>query len=307
MTPTRPDPARAGAQPEAPGRVHVIGASGRSGAALCRALGARATPVVRDPARWAATGIAGAARVADLGAPAALARALADATTIVSCAHARHAPAILRAAPPGARLVLLGSTRKFTRWPDAHGQGVLAGERAFLDSGRAGVMLHPTMIYGAEGEDNVRRLAALLARLPVAPLPGAGRALVQPIYQGDVTRALLAAAGRAWDGPHSLVIAGPSPMRYAHFAAAVARAAGLRPRPVVPLPAALLRLAARLPRLPLLPRIGPDEIRRLLENKDFDIGPMVSYLGVTPIPLERGLALTFAPLPSPAPEPRSCP
>ena len=39
------------------------------------------------------------------------------------------------------------------------------------------------MIYGAEGEDNVRRLAALLRRLPVVPLPEGGRALVQPIIR----------------------------------------------------------------------------------------------------------------------------
>ena len=90
--------------------------------------------------------------------------ALADATAIVSTVHARHAAAVIAAAPPQARLVFLGSTHKFTRWPDDHGNGVLAGEAAFLASRRHGVMLHPTMIYGAQGEDNVQRLAALLRR-----------------------------------------------------------------------------------------------------------------------------------------------
>ena len=65
--------------------------------------------------------------------------------------------AILAATPEAARFVGLGSTRKYTAWPDAHGDGVLAGERALLASGRPGVLLHPTMIYGAQGEDNVRR------------------------------------------------------------------------------------------------------------------------------------------------------
>ena len=123
--------------------------------------------------------------------------------------------------------MLLGSTRKFTRWPDAHGNGVLAGEAALLGSGRSGVMLHPTMIYGAQGEDNVQRLASLLRRLPVMPLPGGGRFLVQPIHQSDVTRCIRAALARRWDGPDSLVIAGPEPVRYADFVRAVATAAGL--------------------------------------------------------------------------------
>jgi nucleoside-diphosphate-sugar epimerase len=278
--------------------VHVIGASGRSGAALCRALlaeGVRVVPVVRDRARWEATRLPWSPAIADLTNPDALATALVRANRIVSTAHARHAGAVLAAAPPDARFVFLGSTRKFTRWPDAHGNGVLAGEAAFLASGRAGVMLHPTMIYGAQGEDNVQRLAALLRRLPMVPLPGGGRALVQPIHQDDVTRAIRAALEHAWTGPHSLVIAGPRALPYADFVRAVAAAAGLGPPRIVALPASPLMAAAAITRLiPGLPRVGPAEIRRLLENKDFDIGPMIGMLGVRPIPLREGLRRTFS-------------
>src|ERR1700712_2071401 len=209
--------------------VHVIGASGRSGLALCRSLSADGIPVVavvRNPAKWAASGFGGAVRQADLRAPDVLRDALAGASRIVCCAHARHAPAILNAAPASAMLVLLGSTRKFTRWPDAHGNGVLAGEAALLGSGRNGVMLHPTMIYGAQGEDNVQRLARLMRRLPLIPLPGGGRFLVQPIHQSDVTRSIRAALERKWVGSESIVIAGPRAVRYADFIQAVAAAAG---------------------------------------------------------------------------------
>lgn len=286
-----------------PDPVHVIGASGRSGLALSRSLladGIPVVPVVRDPAKWAAAGLPGAARQADLhrpGAPEArLDAALADARQIVSCAHARHAPAILAAAPAGADVVLLGSTRKFTRWPDPHGNGVLAGEAALLAAGRPGVMLHPTMIYGAQGEDNVRRLAALLKRLPVLPLPGGGRFLVQPIHQDDVTRCIRAALRRRWDPPTSLVVAGPEPVRYADFVRAVAAAAGLRRPVILRFPAAPLIAAARATRhVPSLPVVRPEEIRRLIEDKAFDIARMRAELGVEPIPLAEGLALTFRP------------
>ncbi len=270
--------------------IHVIGASGRSGTALCRALEARGTPVVRVVRTPAQT----PARIADLTNPAALAAALADATHIVSTAHARFAPAILAAAPPAATLVLLGSTRRFSRWPDAHGDGVRAGEAALLASARPGVMLHPTMIYGAEGEDNVQRLAALLRRLPLVPLPGGGRALVQPIHQNDLTSCILAALDRTWTGPQAIVVAGPTPLPYADFVRAIAQAAGLRPPRLVPLPATLLMAAAPVAALlPGLPRIRPEEIRRLLEDKAFPIDAMRGTLGITPMPLEAGLALTF--------------
>jgi uncharacterized protein YbjT (DUF2867 family) len=275
----------------------IIGASGRSGAALCRALiadNAAIVPVVRNTGKWAAQGIALTPRIADLANPAALQAALHDATAVVSTAHARHAPAVIAAAPPDARLIFLGSTRKFTNWPDAHGNGVLAGEAAFLASGRTGVMLHPTMIYGAQGEDNVRRLAVLLRRLPLLPLPGGGNALVQPIHQDDVTCAIRAALGLRWDGPHSLVVAGPKALRYADFVRAVAAAAGQRPPRIIAFPLTPLMVAATLSRLlPLLPTIRPAEIRRLTEDKAFDIAPMRALLRLEPVPLEVGLARSF--------------
>ena len=280
---------------------HIIGASGRSGAALCRSLladGLPWVPVVRSAERWAATGLPDAARVADLTG-AGLATALADARLVVSCAHARHISAILAASPHAERFVFLGSTRRFTQWPDAHGTGVQAGEAALRASNRPGVILHPTMIYGAAGEDNVQRLAALLRRLPLVPLPGGGRALVQPIHQSDVTRSLRSAMDIAWTSPQALVVAGPDALPYAAFVRAVAAAAGL-PRPrIVPLPAALLRALAPLTRLPGLPRIHPDEIRRLTEDKAFPIDDMRRMLGIDPLPLAAGLALTFRTPPCP--------
>lgn len=273
--------------------VHVVGASGRSGHALCRALlaaGVPYTPVVRSAARWAATGLPGTPRIGDLTGD--MRAALDGAVRVVSCAHARHIPAIL-AASRAETYIFLGSTRKFTAWPDAHGNGVLAGEAAFRASGRPGALLHPTMIYGAAGEDNVQRLAALLRRLPIVPLPGGGRGLVQPIYQEDVTRSLLAALDRMWDGPHALVIAGGTGLSYADFVRSVAHAAGLPPPRLLSVPVGVLRLALPLTRLPGLPRVRGDELRRLLEDKAFSIDDMRAMLGVEPLSLDQGLALTF--------------
>ncbi len=279
-------------------RVHVIGASGRSGAALCRCLladGSEIVPVVRDLGKWEDLELGPPARQADLRQPDRLKATLEGATHVVSCAHARYTSAILDAAPPDATLVLLGSTRKFTRWPDMHGNGVLTGEAALLKSGRSAIMLHPTMIYGAQGENNVQRLASLLRRLPFLPLPGGGRFLVQPIHQGDVTRSIRAALRRRWDGPHSLVIAGPEPVTYAGFVRAVAAAAGVKAR-IIPFPIGPLLVAARLTRhVPNLPAVTPEEIRRLTEDKAFSIGPMRNQLGVSPISLHEGLARTFSP------------
>jgi uncharacterized protein YbjT (DUF2867 family) len=283
--------------------VHVIGASGRAGAALCRALLARGVafvPVVRDPAKWQALALPGTPRAANVGDRPSLAACLGDAQRIVSFAHASHSANILAAAPAGCRFVLIGSTRRFTRFPDMHGSGVIAGETIFLGSGRDGVMLHPTMIYGAGRDDTVGRLAAMLRRLPLVPLPGGGRVLVQPIHEADLVSCVLAALEQAWQGPHTLVVAGPEPVTYADFVRAVAHAAGL-PRPrIVPVSVALLiALAPLTGAFPFLPRIQPDEVRRLSEDKAFPIREMIFTLGVRPMPLAEGLRLTFATPPAP--------
>lgn len=277
--------------------IALLGATGRSGEALARALVAEGTPfrpIARNLAAWDAIGLPVPLTVSDVGDAGALQRALAGATHVVSTVHARWTPQLLAAAEPDATFVLMGSTRRFSRWPDAHGDGVRAGEAAFLASGRRGVMLHPTMIYGAAREANVRRLAALLARLPVAPLPRGGRALVQPIHQSDVTRCLLGALKHKWREATTLVIAGPRALPYRDFLRAVARAAGLRAPPILPVPAGILvRLLPLLRLLPGLPSIDAGEIRRLAEDKAFDIAPMRTLLRVDPIPLDQGLALTF--------------
>lgn len=278
-------------------RVHVIAATGRSGLALCRTLiahGLDVVPVVRNPEKFGATALPFTARQADLGDAGALAVALADATHIANTAHARHAAAILAAAPATARVVLMGSTRRFTKWPDDHARGVMSGEAALRAWGGDGVILHPTMIYGAQGENNLRRLAALARRLPVLPLPGGGHSLVQPIHQNDVTACLISALARAWGTPQAVVIAGPAPIAYAGLVREVARAAGLRVPAILPVPAWLLMALSPLTALSFLPRIRADEIRRLLEDKAFAIDDMRALLGVMPRSLPDGLAQMFA-------------
>ena len=299
--------------------VHVIGASGRCGQAVCRALIKRGTPVIalvrnkeklREKLQASGLQASGSldsstiplvtSHVIDMTGPKeALQAALDGATRIVCTAHARHIPALLAAAPKQARLVCLGSTRKFTQWPDEHARGVLQGERALLESGRAGVILHPSMIYGAAGENNVQRLAALLRFLPVVPLPEGGKSLVQPIYQDDVTACILAALEeRLLSLPCAIVIAGAQAVPYRVFVAEVARAAGLKPKRIVTLPVRALqniaRLTAYVPKnLFKVPTIHPDEIRRLTEDKAFDNTDMRTSLGVSPLGLKDGLARTF--------------
>jgi uncharacterized protein YbjT (DUF2867 family) len=265
---------------------------------LARRLLAGGHPIVaigRNEARFRASGLGAPFRRVDLAAPDTLRAALADTHKIAICVHARFLPAILPVLPATlARIVAMGSTRKSTRFPDEPARQVLQGEAAFEAARLPGLLLHPTMIYGALGERNVQRIAQQIRRFGVVPLPAGGHALVQPIHIDDVAACLEAGLFRPQAPGRPLVIAGPEPLPYRELVAAVARAIGRRVR-ILDVPAALLMAGARLtPFLPGVPRVSVAEVRRLTEDKAFDIAEMRARLGVEPVDLATGLARSFA-------------
>jgi uncharacterized protein YbjT (DUF2867 family) len=275
--------------------ITVLGATGKTGRYLVARLceeGHAVTAAGRAPDRLDRVDARARRAVTDLDHPETLRTALNGASRIVSCAHARFTATVLAHLPATCeRLVLTGSTRRFTAIADPAADAVRAGEAAFLASGVPGVMLHPSMIYGAPDDRNVNRLLRLLRYVPVVPLPDGGRHWVQPVFVDDVVDALVAAVtGPDAPGP-PIIVAGPEPISYADMVRACARALG-RSVAIVPVPLSLLvggvRLAAGLGmHLPF----DAAEIRRATEDKSFDVSQMRTRLGVTPRPFDEGLRL----------------
>jgi nucleoside-diphosphate-sugar epimerase len=280
-------------------RIVVFGAAGRTGRPVVRALCAAGHNVIaagRDMRRLATIDARAEPKVADFEQPASVAAALASAECVVNLAHARFTGTILAQLPATCRrLVVLGSTRKFTRFPDWRADAVREAEVLLAAATVPSVLLHPTMIYGAPEERNVGRVLRLFARWPrwlplVAPLPGGGRTLVQPVYQDDVAAAVVAAIERDDAVGPPIIVAGPEPMSYAALVRACAKAVGRRAF-VLPVPTGWLVAIARIARALRLPfPLKPDEVRRATEDKAFDVTAMRQRLGVTPRPFERGLA-----------------
>jgi uncharacterized protein YbjT (DUF2867 family) len=275
--------------------VTVIGATGKLGSRLVTSLLARGTSVTavgRSAEKLAALPIPG--RLADCNDAPALRAALADARMVVSCAYAATVPAVIAALPRHVeRVVLTGSTRRFTHFPDGIAKRLIAAETMLAQSGHPGVLVYPTMICSEDGKDNVQRIAACIRRFGVVPLPQQGRALVQPVYVGDVAACLEAALFRPGALGLPIVVGGKDMVPYRELVMAIARAIGHRVR-IVPVPAAALMAVAPLTRLvPRFPTIGIPEVRRLLEDKCFDIADMRRRLGVEPIGLEHMLARTL--------------
>jgi uncharacterized protein YbjT (DUF2867 family) len=257
-------------------KIIVLAATGRLGRATLPLLEG-CIAVGRDAAKLAVLPDTIETRRADFDDHEALTVALDGATSVLSCANAIHLPAILQALPPRGveRLVVMGSTRCFSRYPDATAAAVRRAQRLLQDQPIPAVLLLATLIYGAGGSV-VDSIARLIERWPLLPLPGFGRACVQPIHIDDVASCLAAALVRPAAPGQPIVIAGPAPMQYRVMVETIAARRALRLR-TLGLPAWPFRLAGQLPLGP----IGPS-LARLVEDRPFDITEMRQRLGVEP-------------------------
>ncbi|HSE80044.1 MAG TPA: NAD(P)H-binding protein [Alphaproteobacteria bacterium] len=284
-------------------RVALLGATSKTGRYVTAALAERGHEVIAiarsrerldrlDPRARRAEG--------DLERPDTIARALEGAECVASLAHARFIPTLLDVLPPSCRrVVLTGSLRVATRLADPAAAAVRAGERAFAASGRAGVVLHPSMIYGAPDDRNVNRILRLLRRFPrrvpiPLPLPDGGRHTVQPVFVDDMVEAFVAAIERREADGTPIAVAGPEPITYRRMIELCAEALGRRVI-VVAVPLGVLsRLAGALRRVGLPSPFDAAELARSVEDKSFDIRDLRERLGVEPRAFADGLKLKLA-------------
>ncbi len=158
------------------------------------------------------------------------------ADTVVSCAHSKFTGQILGAMHGDvSKVVLTGSAWRYSEVPNWKADQVRDAEALFLKSNPNGVMLHPTMIYGGEQENNVRRLLQAIRLLSVIPAPGGGNQIVQPIYIDDVVDCFVAAVTRNWQGAHVLPLAGP-PLKWCEMVRSCAESIDCS-KPIIGVPA----------------------------------------------------------------------
>ena len=203
-------------------RVAVTGATGFTGRRVVSELlrrGHEVTALVRPPAARLAVAPGMSVVEGDMADARALAELMAGAEGFVHAASLGfgHAGVVADAVEAAGlrRSVFFSSTALFTHLPAASKAVRLAAEARVRALPGAWTILRPTMIYGAAGDRNMERLIRFLARSPVVPLPGGGRALVQPVHVEDLGRAavdalLCPAAARR---EYNLAGADPAPLR----------------------------------------------------------------------------------------------
>jgi uncharacterized protein YbjT (DUF2867 family) len=161
------------------------------------------------------------------------------------------------------------------------------GEELVRGAGLAYAIFRPSIISGPESAP-IRTLARLHRWSPVVPVFGDGRFPTQPVWIEDVALAFaLAAENAALSGAFEL--GGPAVLSYEAFLRAIGRAAG-NPRPLVHVPLALVRAAARAFDWmgPLAP-LTSDQLQMLVEGSATPANAIESTFGIRPLPFEEGL------------------
>ena len=105
-------------------------------------------------------------------------------------------------------------------------------------------IVRPAMVFGPGGSS--ARMFAMLAHLPLVPLPGHGEQRLQPIHIDDLTDAVVRILGDAKTQSHTHRAGRSAVVHFARAARTLRAAMHLGPPRFVPIPMSLVRVGARV-------------------------------------------------------------
>ena len=153
-------------------------------------------------------------------------------------------------------------------------------------------ILHPTMMYGVPDFNNLERIFRIVKLSPLIPLPFKGSALIQPVHVKDVVACINACLIKPKTIGNTIIVAGKHAITYREFIETCIEISKAKCR-VIPVPYFMVSLVGLMTHLvPGIPTVSQDEIRRLREDKNFDIAYLEKKLGVKPYSLREGLTQT---------------
>jgi len=167
---------------------------------------------------------------------------------------------------------------------------VIAGEEAVLASGLDATLLRSSMIYGPGDDRNISRLRSYLKSRRVLPIFGSGEGLVQPVYVKDVVSAITAVIGRSGTIDKTYQLAGAKAMSYSEMIDTLCRKIGRSVLKVyIPFFAAI-PLVQVYGMISKHAKVDVDQVRRMREDRAFDISEAIADFAFQPSTFEEGLA-----------------
>jgi len=298
-----------------PDLVTVFGGSGFIGTQVVRALarrGARVRVAVRQPHLAHAMrlmGDVGQVEVvqANIRDAASVARAVEGADAVINlvgllyesgrqtfqAVHVDAARTIAQAAAAaGARLVQMSALGADPASAARYARTKAAGEAAVREVLPSAVIVRPSIVFGP-GDDFFNKFGEMAVISPFLPLIGGGQTRFQPVYVGDVARALAATALEPAHAGKTFELGGPGVFTFREILDLIQKETGRR-RLYAPLPFPVAGLVGTLctpfTLTPVAPPLTADQVELLkTDNVVSGEAPGLADLGVTPETVEAVL------------------
>ncbi|MEY4388559.1 MAG: hypothetical protein RLZZ432_278 [Chloroflexota bacterium] len=181
------------------------------------------------------------------------------------------------------RFVHLGALGVLERDGLHYASSKARGEATVRASGLDWTILKPSLIWGER--DGFFNIVAALVRVPapIVPVPGDGKSRFQPVWVGDVARAVVQVLGDPKSAGRSYELGGPRYWTHREITEEVARALGKR-RLVLPMPVPLIRLVAGLSEAVRFPfPVATDQLRQLAFDNIGAVDGVERELGFVPV------------------------
>jgi len=295
--------------------VTVFGGSGFIGAQAVRQLaraGWRIRVAVRNPAAAYAMRLHGDVGQIDIvqanirNQPS-VRRALADATAAVNLVavmnesgrqgfqalHVMGARNVAAAAKAQgvARMVQMSALGADPNSTSKYARTKAEGEAAVREIYPDAVVVRPSIVFGPE-DNFFNRFAAMAQLSPALPLIGGGHTRFQPVFVGDVGKALAKAVASDEAAGQTYELGGPAIFSFRQLMELMLAEIGKR-RILLPLPwpvAGMIGTAGDLARTLITPPITSDQVKLLrADNVVSGAHPGLAELGITPTTLEAVL------------------
>ena len=149
-------------------------------------------------------------------------------------------------------------------------------------------VVRPSAVFGPE-DKFFNRIAAVARSAPILPLYGGGRTVVQPVYVGDVSAAIVRILRDPDTRGRTYELGGPRTMTMREIFALAARQSG-HARPLVSVPMWVAQVQATIFQWLPNPPLTPDQVKML--RRDNVVGPKalgLVDLGISPTPVEEVL------------------
>ena len=187
------------------------------------------------------------------------------------------------------RLVQVSAIGADAGSPSAYARSKAEGEAAVRAAFPGAVILRPSVVFGPEDEF-FNRFAAMASVSPVLPLIGGGETKFQPVFVGDVAKAIVAASGRDDLAGQTFELGGPEVLSYRQVLEYVVKETG-RARPLVPVPWPLAALIGAVgdvqSALIALPPVLTSDQVKLLRADNVATGPGLTTLGIEATAIEN--------------------